>query len=185
MQDQLTLTMNGAAQLSQQCEFYARMHLGQFAELLFHTLDIRKLGSREFCRRRDTAEVLLFEARKYIFPGLGAPGHSYGIGAFDEADLAFDVHQVLRTFFHDNRKPFSYNVLPKAWRCITEGQEIIMLKLEPEHIPVMKNVKEFSEKIESGDYAVIVDFFADPNTTTDSGRGEARRLLKEVAELIR
>lgn len=184
MQDQFLLTTEQAVQLSSQCEFSARMHLGQFTELPLRVLDIRKLGSYEFCRRREEAETLLLAARKLIFPGLGAPGHSNGIGGFDEADFAFDIHQVLRTFLGDNRMPFSCHVLPKAWRCIVDGQDNMVLKLEPEHVSVLEKIKEFCEKTESGDYRVIIDSFADPEITTESGREEAKKILGEVEALV-
>lgn len=45
MDNVLNLTPQEARTLSFQCEFYARMRMGQFAELPFHYLDIRALGA--------------------------------------------------------------------------------------------------------------------------------------------
>lgn len=184
MDNVLNLTTQEARILSFQCEFYARMRMGQFAELPFHYLDIRALGGSLFSEKREQAEALLFRARKFILPGLGAPGHSYGIGRFDDADLAFDIHQVIRRLFGDSRNPFSYHTLPRAWRTIADGEEMILLKLEPEHIPVLEKVKAFCESIDKGKYDVIADLFADPQETTEEGRDEVKKILSQVKDII-
>lgn len=101
MDNVLSLTTQEARTLSFQCEFYARMRVGQFAELPFHLLDIRALGGGLLCEKRDQAETLSFKARRSILSSLSGPGHSYGIGRFDDADLAFDIHQVIRRLFGD------------------------------------------------------------------------------------
>lgn len=74
------------------------------------------LPTDDFYDRADEAGRLLLEARKKIYPELVGAGHSYGIGKFDDADIAFDVYQVLRVLFGDNRAPFSFIELPKAER---------------------------------------------------------------------
>lgn len=92
MDNVLSLTTQEARTLSFQCEFYARMRMGQFAEHPFHFLDIRALEGGLFCEKRDLAETLLLKNRRLILSSLSGPGHSYGIGRFDDADLAFDIH---------------------------------------------------------------------------------------------
>lgn len=114
----LTLTDEQAKIVSAACELYARIRMGQFKEIVWHTLDFHLAGD-EFCDRRDEAERLLLEARKQIYPDLHGHGHSYGMGKFDDADKAFDVHQVIRYAFGDGRTPFSYYDLPKIEK--TEG----------------------------------------------------------------
>ena len=53
--------------------------------------------------------------RDGICPDLRGPGHSYGIGKYEDADRAYDVYQVLRQHFpHDGREPFSYFDLPEC-----------------------------------------------------------------------
>lgn len=184
MDNVMNLTPQEARTLSFQCEFYARMRMGQFAELPFHFLDNRALGGGLFCEKRDQAETLLFKARHSILPGLCAPGHSYGIGRFDDADLAFDIHQVIRRLFGDSRNPFSYHTLPRTRRTIADGEETILLKLEPDHVPVLEKVKAFCESIEKGKYDVIADLFADPQEMTEEGREEAKKILSQVKYII-
>lgn len=112
---QLTLTEEQAKVVSVACEFYSRVRMGQFKEITWHTLDW-SIPSDDFCGRLDNAERCLLEARKYIYPELHGWGHSYGIGKFEDADRAFDVHQVLRNQFGDGRTPFSYYDLPECKR---------------------------------------------------------------------
>lgn len=107
----LTMTEEQAKIVSLACEFYARVRMGQFNEIVWHLLDI-KIPGEEYCERREKAEQLLLEARKPLYPDLHGVGHSYGIGKFDDADLAFDVHQVIRHEMGNGRPPFSYHDLP-------------------------------------------------------------------------
>lgn len=111
----LTMTEEQAKIVSLACEFYARVRMGQFNEIVWHTLDI-KIPGGEYCERRERAEQLLLDVRKQIYPDLHGAGHSYGIGKFDDADLAFDVHQVIRREMGDERPPFSYHELPTCER---------------------------------------------------------------------
>lgn len=113
MKYNLQLTEEQARICSKACEFYARIRLGQFEEITWNFLD-SKDNPDTFIERRDKAEELLFEARKFIFPDLHGRGHSYGIGKFEDADRAFDIYQVLRVKFGDSRTPFSYHDLPKC-----------------------------------------------------------------------
>lgn len=109
----LELTEEQAKIVSHSCEFYARVRMGQFNEIVFRTLDF-SIPCNDYCERRDEAERLLLEARKQLYPDLHGVGHSYGIGKFKDADLAFDVYQVLRNQLGDPRPPFSYHELPKC-----------------------------------------------------------------------
>lgn len=115
MKLQLTLTEEQAKVVSTACEFYARIRMGQFDEIIYHTLDFG-INTDDYCNRRDKAHDLLFAARKELFPELHGYGHSYGIGKFKDADQAFDVYQVLRQQFGDGREPFSYYELPECKR---------------------------------------------------------------------
>ena len=97
--------------LSRACEFYARIAMGQFNEIVWHFLDF-STGTNDYCQRRDLAEHFLLKAREQIYPELHGIGHSYGIGKFEDADAAFDIYQVARNHLGDNRPPFSFNELP-------------------------------------------------------------------------
>ena len=116
----LTLTKEQAQIVSLATEFYARVRMGQFNEIVWECLDIREVD--EFCERRDEAERLLLMARTQIYPELCGIGHSYGIGKFKDADMSFDVHQVIRHALGDERRPFSYYDLPKI-EIVKEGEE--------------------------------------------------------------
>lgn len=113
MKYQLELTEEQLQILSIACEFYARIRAGQFKEIVWHCLDWKNGNIDDLCKRRDEAERLLLEARKQIYPELHGVGHSYGYGKFKDADLAFDIYQVARMEFGDDRSPFSNYELPK------------------------------------------------------------------------
>lgn len=117
---ELSLTEEQARIVSTACEFYARIRLGQFNEILFRCFDIAPLPS-DYFERKELAEQLLLKARKEIYPELCGAGHSYGIGKFKDADLSFDVHQVIRQAMGTGRTPFSYYALPKC-RRVDDGK---------------------------------------------------------------
>lgn len=109
MSVKLILTDEQAEVCRRACEFYARVKLGQFTEIPYLLLDLK---SADYCERRDNAEDLLYQARKIIYPGLSAArGSSYRLGKFRDADLAYDIHQVIR-----GTDVYSYNRLPQIER---------------------------------------------------------------------
>lgn len=108
----LELTEEEASLVSQACEFYARIRIGQFSEIPYYCINP---SAEDYCNRRDLANEYLLMARKQIYPNLSGIGHSYGIGKFKDADKAYDVHQVLREKLHGT-KPFSYDPLPVCYR---------------------------------------------------------------------
>lgn len=109
----LTLTEEQASVVANACEFYARVRIGQFNEIILATMS-GDVSLDNFCRRRDEAERLLLEARKQLYPDLHGIGHSYGIGKFKDADQAFDVHQVLSYALGSKKEPWSNYPLPKC-----------------------------------------------------------------------
>ena len=116
----LTLTEAQAKICAIACEFYARIRMGQFNEITYHLMMEQDFNDK-WCERRDIAESCLLAARKAIYPELGPMGHSFGIGKFDDADMSFDIYQVLcEKFPYDGRTPFSYCELPKC-EVIEEG----------------------------------------------------------------
>jgi hypothetical protein len=103
---ELVLNEEQARLVMTACDFYSRMMLGQFQELTYRAMDLR---AEDYCERRESADTLIFEARKYIFPELHGRGHSYGVGKFKDADQAYDVFQVIRKGLHPDAAPvFSY-----------------------------------------------------------------------------
>lgn len=98
---QLTMSEETAAVVSQACEFYARVRLGQFGEIIWSCTEHHCVDDP------DAAEQAWLEFRKHIYPELHGVGHSYGMGKFEDADRAYDVYQVLRRQFGDSRTPFT------------------------------------------------------------------------------
>lgn len=150
--NKVKLNREQAQDVSVACEFYARIIMGQFNEISWHTLDIKKLDSSDFCERRDNAENYLFKARSYIYPELYGAGHSYGIGHFREADISFDIHQVLRNYFGVERKPFSYNKLPEVE---VNGDEFTLM-FNDEQLTIAANACRFFHRICNGYFEDIV-----------------------------
>lgn len=91
----LTMTQDQALTVSKACEFYARVMMGQFNEIAFETM-MPHTSHPDFCTRRNAMEHLLHQARKYAFPELTGPGHSYGVGHSVSSDRAWEAYQVLR-----------------------------------------------------------------------------------------
>ena len=100
----LTMTEEQAKIVSLACEFYARVKMGQFQEISFRCLDL-SIPEKEYCKRRDKAERFLLEARDWIYPDIYGFGNSYGYGKFVDADIAFDIHQVIRKQFLGRTEP--------------------------------------------------------------------------------
>lgn len=109
----LELSKEQADLVRKACEFYARVRIGQFGEIIFHCMDVDT--DNNYFERRERAEEFLLAARNSIYPDLHGAGHSYGMGKFQDADMAFDVHQVIRKELYGN-EPFSYNPLPVCYR---------------------------------------------------------------------
>lgn len=111
----LELTESQARTLMTACEFYARIKMGQFQEIVFHCAD------KHCPKDQDAARDAWLEFRKHLFPELHGAGHSYGIGYSKEADTAFDIYQVVRKEFGDPRGVFSFNEVPK---CTVREEEV-------------------------------------------------------------
>lgn len=107
----LTMSEETAEIVSRACEFYARVKMGQFGEIVWWCAE------HHYVEEARAAEQAWLEFRKHIYPELHGVGHSYGIGKFEDADRAFDVYQVLRRQFGDSRTPFTLlDELPVAER---------------------------------------------------------------------
>lgn len=103
----LTLDKEQAGVLSRACEFYLRVFLGQFNEIAFELLLFQDDDINKWSYRREKAEEALLNARSYIYPELHGTGHSYGVGKFRCADIAYNIHQVLRHALGDERSPYA------------------------------------------------------------------------------
>ena len=109
---QLNLTDRQAKIAARACEFYTRIVLGQFNEIILELVNDTNIDS--VVENRQEIESLLFKARDLIYPDLHGRGHSYGVGEFEHADKSYDVYQAIRSLFGDTRTPFSYYTLPAA-----------------------------------------------------------------------
>lgn len=103
---QLELTEDQARALAGFCEFYSRVRCGQFDEIVLKDLD-NELPVEEYCRRRDSASQLMLAARGSIYPELHGVGHSFGIGKFEDADMAHAMYKALSFALGDSRDDFS------------------------------------------------------------------------------
>ena len=112
---ELTLTEEQAKIVSKACEFYARIRMGQFGEIAWHCAE------KHYTECPEEAQLAWLALRHFIYPDLQGPGHSYGIGKFEDADMAYDVHQVIRHTMGFGPVPFSYHELPKCQRLDDHG----------------------------------------------------------------
>lgn len=117
---ELKLTDKQARITARACEFYARIVLGQFREIIIELVNSDNIDN--VLEHRAELEKLLFEARDLIYPELHGIGHSYGVGAFEHADRAYDVYQAIRKLFGDPRDSFSYHQLPEATHYLRDDE---------------------------------------------------------------
>lgn len=83
-----------AAIVQRALEFYSRMRMGQWQELIWLCLDMRDDKASE---KRDFMETMLLVIRDQCYPELHHTfAHSYGVGNFQDADLAWEVYASIR-----------------------------------------------------------------------------------------
>jgi hypothetical protein len=116
----LELTNEQAEVVSLACDFYARVKIGQFGEIIDRTLDI-KIPSNEYLERKRMARLYIIEARNEIYPDLHGFGHSYGYGKFADADDAIDVSKCIRHAMADDPEPLKTRKYPKC--VVKNGRE--------------------------------------------------------------
>ena len=145
----LELTEEQARLVGRACEFFARVKMGQFEEILNNLLDI-KIPGEQYQNRKESARTYLLMARSQIYPDLQGMGHSYGICRFEDADKAYDVYQVIRHAF-GGPEPFSYHDLPLAVLyddCVEEKNNVNPYQIDLEAIvskAARHNAKVFVE----------------------------------------
>ena len=141
----LELNEEQAEVVSTACEVFARIKMGQFNEIVWHCAEKHCVDDPEEVQR------LWLKLRKHIYPELiEHAGHSYGMEKFRDADLAFDVHQVIRRNFGDPREPFSYHELP---RCYVESdRHSIVLEDGDADIETLRNIMRSGTPIVSVSY---------------------------------
>ena len=192
----ITLTKEQAKLVSIACEFYARIKIGQFNEIVWNTFSfnpdvIKNVPAAEFCDRRDKAEEALLAARKFIYPELHGIGHSYGIGKFEDADMAFDIYQVIRPHFGDDRSPFTFSrALPLCERKEEgsgEGEFTLILTMPEEQAEILTTACDLFAKVKRGKFDRIMAITLDknlPDTEYFSRRSAAETLLLAARQQI-
>ena len=99
MDDRYVLTMDRetALMVRRASEFYTRIMCGQFDEVVREILNAwpEKYKEDTFCIMRDQAEAFLRLARAVLFPELDS-GSYYGVGHNRNADISWNVNQVIR-----------------------------------------------------------------------------------------
>ena len=166
----ISLTKEQARVVSVACEFYSRIKMGQFNEIVWNTFSfnpdvIHNISAAEFCDRRDKAEEALLAARKFIYPELHGIGHSYGVGKFENADMAFDIYQVIRPHFGDDRSPFTFShALPLCER--KEGEEddfTLILTMPEEQAKILADACDLFAKVKRGKFDKVISLTLDDN----------------------
>ena len=120
-------------------ELYTRLRIGQWRELLDLCVP---LSDEDYCKKSDALIPVLLEARQIPYPELTSnPGHSFGVGKFEDADLAWEVHEVLRNKMAWTRHPEGGNGVnfypPTSFR----GNELAKCTAVPESADKDKSEK--------------------------------------------
>ncbi len=88
------LSEDEARMFSRMMELYARLRMGQWRELVDLCVS---LTEDRYANIRDTVRPLLVEARQVVYPVLFASdAANYGVSRFDDADYAWELHEVIR-----------------------------------------------------------------------------------------
>ena len=75
------------------CEFYARVRMGQWGVIPRACVDLR---DEDYCGKVQDCTDILLKARKTVYPELMDAGHSYGVGKFEDGDMAWELYEVVR-----------------------------------------------------------------------------------------
>lgn len=101
----LKLREEDARIVSRACEFYTRLHIGQFDELVFELMQMQP-GDDSFSQKREIAQSLLMTVRSLMFPELPPfAGASHSAGHTEKDGRAWNVYQVLRHAIAWNNHP--------------------------------------------------------------------------------
>ena len=139
----LKLTEEQAQIVSKACEFFARIRMGQYMEIVHNCLDVKQ---EHYSEKREALSRVLLHAREFTHPDLERTfGHSYGMGKYEDADRAFDVHQVIRHALGDDREPFSHYDLPKCELELQHTEDVVVLPCKMGDI--VWGLKQYNHKL--------------------------------------
>ena len=77
-------------------DFWMRMRIGQWEELVELCLPCDYKHIDEWCKKRDDAELLIMSVRDKVMPELPYNA-SYGVYKFEETERAFNVMKAVRS----------------------------------------------------------------------------------------
>lgn len=105
----MTMTEGQAGLVIRALDFFSRMRIGQWHELIDLVLPVNGGDIDEYCKRRDEAARILLEARDVLMPELSDMNSlhgSYSVYMFDDARAAWHTLQAVRSCiaWHNNPK---------------------------------------------------------------------------------
>ena len=87
-------------------DFWMRMKLGQWKELIELCLSFADYDVEEYLRRGENAEKLLLKARSEIMPELSSSlWHSHGVYKFPDTTQGFNILRAIRSCIAWHRHP--------------------------------------------------------------------------------
>lgn len=103
----MTMTEPQARLVIRALDFFSRLRMGQFGELIGLVLPVSDGDIDDYKRRRDEAERILLDARDVLMPELRdmhSLHGSYGVYAFDDSRAAWHTLQAIRSCiaWHNN-----------------------------------------------------------------------------------
>jgi hypothetical protein len=105
-------------------DFWTRMRIGQWKELVELCLPCDYEHIDEWCRKRDDAELLIMSVRDKVMPELSYNA-SYGVFRFEETERAFNVMEAVRSAIAWHKNPQGgYEVIYDRPRAINVAEEM-------------------------------------------------------------
>lgn len=103
----MTMTESQARLVIKALDFFSRMRMGQFGELIDLVLPVSDGDIDEYCKRRDEAARILLDARDVLMPDLldmHSLHGSYSVYMFDDSRAAWHTLQAIRSCiaWHNN-----------------------------------------------------------------------------------
>ena len=113
-------------------DFWIRMRIGQWKDLVDLCLHFDKENIKEWCQRRDGAELLIMGVRGKVMPELRYNA-SYGVFKFPETERAFNLLKAVRSAIAWHNKPEG------GWTVDFDRPMVMEVK---EELPECKAVEE-------------------------------------------
>lgn len=103
----MTMTEEQARLVIRALDFFSRMRMGQFAELIDLVISVKDGDIDDYRKRRDEASRILLDARNVLMPELQimhSINSSYSVYKFEDSHAAWRTLQAIRSFiaWHNN-----------------------------------------------------------------------------------